>query len=115
MRKSASFTLPEGIRNGLNTFAKSYCCSGCLHDRASIILKAEQGLTNREIGSMTGFHANTVRKSGRRMSLNGSSDLPQNRTYCSVYGSSSFLRTLGHISQRTIAIPYYRVFCCPVL
>ncbi len=62
MRKSASFTLPEGIRNGLNTFAKSYCCSGCLHDRASIILKAEQGLTNREIGSMTGFHANTVRK-----------------------------------------------------
>lgn len=55
MRKSASFTLPEGIRNGLNTFAKSYCCSGCLHDRAGIILKAEQGLTNREIGSMTGF------------------------------------------------------------
>ncbi len=36
-----------------------------------------------------------LQQSGRRMSLNGSSDLPQNRTYCSVYGSSSFYALSG--------------------
>jgi transposase len=62
MRKSASFTLSDGIRDGLTTFAKSYSCPGYLHYRASIILNAERGLANGEIGSMTGFHPNTVRK-----------------------------------------------------
>lgn len=62
MRKSASFTLSDGIRDGLTTFAKSYSCPRYLHYRASIILNAEKGLANGEIGSMTGFHSNTVRK-----------------------------------------------------
>jgi hypothetical protein len=62
MRKSASFTLSDGIRDGLTTFAKSYSCPRYLHYRANIILNAEKGLANGEIGSMTGFHSNTVRK-----------------------------------------------------
>lgn len=62
MRKSASFTLSESIRNGLHTFVKRHSCPKCLHDRARVILSAEKGLANGEIASMIGVHANTVRK-----------------------------------------------------